>query len=304
MGITGLQIACVVLGLIATVFGIIHIIKYRFKTFRQAHLQKIKKRGPVRDTDYCRRTYPQVDVFRHRTLFFQVGLLLSITLVYGLLQWTNGERQPDAGQDPEVHFEFIDLEDIPMTTHQRPPLPEVPAEWREIVPDPELKAEVGDEEIPPLEHDAKTEPGDSETGGDNGPFMPVTLPIIPLEEEPLWVVAEDMPRFPGCENQGSKKEKEACAQEKLLSFIYSHIQYPALASKNGIEGTAVVTFIIEKDGSVQSAKVLRDIGGGCGQEALRVIELMVVNELRWTPGKQQGKPVRVQFNLPVKFKLQ
>jgi protein TonB len=79
----------------------------------------------------------------------------------------------------------------------------------------------------------------------------------------------------------------------------SHIRYPSLAKDNGIEGTVVVRFIVEKDGSISQPAIIRDIGGGCGAEALRVVKSMPT----WLPGKQQGRPVRVQFSLPVQFKL-
>lgn len=113
-----------------------------------------------------------------------------------------------------------------------------------------------------------------------------------------------MPRFPGCEDQGSEEEKKNCAAQELLKFIYKNIKYPAIARENGVEGTVVVTFVVEKDGTVTDVKVVRDIGAQCGEEALRVVNLMNTENLRWTPGKQRGRPVRVQFNLPVKFKLE
>ena len=117
-------------------------------------------------------------------------------------------------------------------------------------------------------------------------------------------MVEQMPRFPGCENKGSEAEKKTCAQQELLKFIYKNIKYPAIARENGVEGTAVVTFVVEKDGSVTDARVVRDIGAQCGDEALRVVNLMNQQGIKWTPGKQRGRPVRVQFNLPVKFKLE
>ncbi|MBR3939337.1 MAG: energy transducer TonB, partial [Bacteroidales bacterium] len=69
---------------------------------------------------------------------------------------------------------------------------------------------------------------------------------------------------------------------------------------SGITGRVFLTFVVEKDGSIANARILRDIGGGCGQEALRVVKSMP----KWTPGEQRGRPVRVQFNLPVSFELQ
>lgn len=86
----------------------------------------------------------------------------------------------------------------------------------------------------------------------------------------------------------------------MLQFIYSNIKYPAIARENGVEGTVYVKFVVEKDGKITNAEIVRDIGAGCGQEALRVVGLMP----EWEPGKQRGRPVRVQFNLPVKYKLE
>lgn len=100
------------------------------------------------------------------------------------------------------------------------------------------------------------------------------------------VIAEDEPEFPG-------------GIEALYKFFQDNIQYPQLALENGIEGRVYVTFVVETDGSITNPRLLRDIGGGCGQEALRVVKMMP----KWKPGKQQGKVVRVQFNLPVKFVL-
>jgi protein TonB len=82
------------------------------------------------------------------------------------------------------------------------------------------------------------------------------------------------------------------------------VKYPAIARENGIQGRVVVQFVVEKDGKITDANVVRDIGAGCGEEALRVVNSMNSMNQRWTPGKQRGKPVRVQFTLPVSFKLQ
>ena len=84
-----------------------------------------------------------------------------------------------------------------------------------------------------------------------------------------------------------------------INFINKHIKYPKEARKNNIEGPVYVSFIIEKDGSITNINLIRDIGGGCGEEAMRVVKLMP----KWNPGKQNGEFVRVQFMLPFKFKL-
>ena len=105
-------------------------------------------------------------------------------------------------------------------------------------------------------------------------------------EEEIFMVVEEDPEFPG-------------GIDSLYAFIRRNLHYPEEAWNNKIEGTVYVTFSIEKDGSVTNVKVLRDIGGGCGAEAVRVVKLMP----KWKPGKQRGIPVRTQFNLPIKFKM-
>ena len=103
----------------------------------------------------------------------------------------------------------------------------------------------------------------------------------------VFTVVEKMPTFPG-------------GVKNLMNYLSTHIKYPAQAKKDGIEGRVFVNFIIEKDGSVSHVKVLRGIGHGCDKEALKVVE----NMPRWIPGEQRGKPVRVDYNLPVKFSLE
>ncbi len=121
----------------------------------------------------------------------------------------------------------------------------------------------------------------------------------------IYKVVEQMPRFFSleCEElEGDNKAKKACSDKKMLEYIYKNIKYPAIARENGVEGTVVVQFIVGVDGSLTELKVKRDIGAQCGAEALRVVSSM--NDFTiWTPGRQRGKPVRVQFNLPIKFRL-
>lgn len=107
------------------------------------------------------------------------------------------------------------------------------------------------------------------------------------------------PYFSGCETQ-PKEEKKKCAETKMLQFIYSNIKYPPMARENGIQGTAYLTFVVEKDGSVTNIKTKRGIINEIQNECERVLRLMP----KWEPGYQDGKPVRVIFNIPVKFKLE
>lgn len=126
-----------------------------------------------------------------------------------------------------------------------------------------------------------------------------TQAVIPQQEEPVYDmgptqladgevanVADESPEFPG-------------GMEGLYKYLAENIHYPEQAKTDQIQGRVFITFVVEKDGSISDAKVIRGIGGGCDEEALRVVNAMP----KWTPGKQLGEPVRVQFHLPIVFKL-
>ena len=95
-----------------------------------------------------------------------------------------------------------------------------------------------------------------------------------------------MPEYPG-------------GDDARIKFMVENIKYPEQAKKNGIQGVVFVSYVVEKDGKISNIKTIRGIGGGCDEEAERVISLMP----NWKPGIQRGQPVRVQFNLPVRFSL-
>lgn len=132
---------------------------------------------------------------------------------------------------------------------------------------------------------------------------PVLLPKEEVPEAPpiyMGFEVEEMPRFNSCEAQDLEpKERETCALRAMKIFLRDKLNYPSIARENGVEGTAVVSFIVEKDGSISEIKLKRDPGAGLGKEAIRVIKSMP----NWVPGKQRGRPVRVRFTMPVKFKL-
>ncbi len=110
-----------------------------------------------------------------------------------------------------------------------------------------------------------------------------------IEEEdktPIFTVVEEQPAYPG-------------GDEARLKFLQENIVYPQVAKESNISGTVYVSFVVDSKGRVTDIKVLRGIGGGCDEEAIRVIKLMP----NWHAGKQAGKPVRVQFTMPIKFTL-
>ena len=102
----------------------------------------------------------------------------------------------------------------------------------------------------------------------------------------VFDVVEVMPQFPG-------------GQIAMLKYIMENMKYPEQAMKKGIQGRVAVRFIVEKDGSISDVKPILSVHPLLNKEAVRVVESMP----KWTPGKQNGKPVRVRFNLPVMFKL-
>jgi protein TonB len=135
------------------------------------------------------------------------------------------------------------------------------------------------------------------------PKVPIILkPEEPKEKmPPIFEIVEEMPRFPGCENlEMSKKEKKECSEKTLLDYIYSHISYPKFASSAGIEGTAIVQFVINETGKISDLEIVKEIGGGCGKE----VEKLVKGMPDWIPGKQLNREVKVRYMLPVKFQLQ
>ena len=126
--------------------------------------------------------------------------------------------------------------------------------------------------------------------------------LLSNEKEEVFTIVEDMP-IPWfykseCVDVNSAS-KQACYQSKLNSYLLDKIEYPYQAIKNKIEGTVIVQFVISEDGSISDATILKDIGHGCGKEALEQVSKMP----NWIPGKQRGVPVKVRYTLPIKFKL-
>ena len=88
-------------------------------------------------------------------------------------------------------------------------------------------------------------------------------------------------------------------EDAMYEWLGENIKYPQVAKETGVSGTVIVTFVVEKDGSITGIKILKNVGGGCGAEALRVVNAMP----KWIPGTQNGNLVRVQYNLPIRFSL-
>ncbi len=107
------------------------------------------------------------------------------------------------------------------------------------------------------------------------------------EESKVFDVVEQMPSFPG-------------GPSALMEYLHDHVKYPVVAQENGVQGRVVVSFIVERDGSITDVRVVRSVDPSLDREAARVVSSMP----RWTPGKQNGSAVRVKYNVPVSFRLQ
>jgi len=119
--------------------------------------------------------------------------------------------------------------------------------------------------------------------------------------ESIYRIVDQMPRFPGCENSDKAPAlKNACAKDKLVNFIANELRYPAEAAAEGLVGMVLVSFVVGENGDIMMPEIKRDIGGKCGEEALRVVSLMP----KWVPGVHEGEAVKVRFNLPINFRLQ
>ena len=132
----------------------------------------------------------------------------------------------------------------------------------------------------------KSEPGE----GDDvvyriTPQQGFRFPAEP-DNDSIYQIVEQMPKFPGGESA-------------LMEYVSKNVAYPEEAKEKEIQGRVFIGFVVEKDGSIGEVKVLRGIGGGCDEEAVRVIKGMP----KWKPGMQKGKPVRVSYQIPINFKL-
>ncbi len=239
---------------------------------------------------------------------------MSRAMMTGLLLFLLGVSSPMIirlikGFLPEKKNELImrevTLAEPPPIDPKKPPPPPPPKvdpppikdQIKFVPPVVKKDEEVKDEEPPPptiediKDKEIATETKKGEEGGIDASLAEPEAPAAPVLEEPKeeapFSYVEQMPTFPD-------------GQEAMYKFIYDRIKYPAIARENGISGQVIVQFVVSKDGEIKNAKVVRGIGGGCNEEALRVVNDMP----KWKPGKHNGRAVPVTFTLPIKFVLQ
>ncbi|WP_106829763.1 energy transducer TonB [Parabacteroides pacaensis] len=223
---------------------------------------------------------PKADLENRKTLSLLMGYVVALAILFVAFEWSTRDIQvaKDEGVGDIIAEEEIEItrpEDVP------PPLPPPPTP---IVVD-ELNVVEDDIEV------ADAEIMSSDDSQDAAQVQNYTPPAVVEEEEEdsnhVFAVVEEMPEFPGGETA-------------LMQYINKGIKYPVIAQENGIQGRVVVSFVINKDGKVVEAQVMRGVDPSLDKEALRVIGTLPA----WKPGKQRGKPVRVKYTVPVLFRLQ
>lgn len=221
----------------------------------------------------------KIDLEHSKMIFREIGLIIALSIVLVAFELRSYDKR-DIGllsrSLDDVPEEFVEI-----TQHEKPlPPPETPQQSTIIsIVENELEVE---EDI-----EINVEADQSTIIEEYRPEIPMDLEEEEvMEEEPIFVIVESMPAFPG-------------GEEARLQFLNDNVRYPTMAREAGIQGRVFVEFVIEKDGSVTNVRVVRGIGGGCDEEAIRVVESMP----KWIPGKQRNVPVRVRFNMPIRFIL-
>lgn len=218
----------------------------------------------------------KADLESKKAIFLQIGLIVSLGVVLLAFSYKTYERT--SVLDIQVQVDDTPEEIIPITKQEVKPPPPPPPKQVTVINIVEDDVEVEDDIDIDVEADQETIVED---------FVPIVEEEEEVQEMEIFTVVESMPSFPG-------------GDAARMRYLQENIKYPQMARESGIQGTVYVTFVVETNGEVTDIRILRGIGGGCDEEAIRVIEQMP----KWNAGMQRGKPVRVQFNMPIKFTLQ
>jgi protein TonB len=226
---------------------------------------------------------PELELARKYALFLNMGLIISLSLCLLAFEWKtypelSGDKEEDTTYKPVDDFVMVDI----------PPIPAVVPPPATVVPKPPQLAEnlsnIIEDALAPQEV--------------LRPDVPDVPEVIPAPAFPVAdVVPEEVVEDPVVDVYALEKEPEGRAQ--FYAYISKHLKYPKAAQHAGVEGKVFVQFVIDKAGSITDVQVIKGLGFGMDEEALRVIR----NAPKWMPGKQRGKPVRVRMALPVIFKL-
>ena len=239
---------------------------------------------------------------KHMTRAMLVGILFFLLAVSSpqIIRLIKGFL-PE--KENELIMKEVTLAEPPPIDPKQPPPPPPPKvdpppikdQIKFVPPKVKKDEEVKEEEPPPptveeiKDKDIATETKKGEEGGVDASLVEPPPPVVEEEkkEPEVFNFVEQMPEFPD-------------GPAAMMKYIQSNMKYPAIARENDIQGTVVVQFVVAKDGDITKVNVVRGIGGGCDEEAVRVVKSMP----NWKSGKHNGKAVPVNFTLPIKFKLE
>jgi protein TonB len=214
---------------------------------------------------------------RFRGIMLQTGFVITLSLVLIAFEWTSPEKR-DAGV--AYRSGTLVAEDLIPITEQKDvkvmPSPRITTLFRVVDDNREVRDSVM----------VDAEVNDDTRNADTLLISDITFREDTVAEPDRFRVVEDMPEFPG-------------GMTALSHYLVNNIRYPAVAREAGISGKVYLEFTVSREGTISDISVLRGIGGGCDEEAVRVVRAMPP----WVPGKQRGKPVNVRFTLPVTFTL-
>lgn len=219
----------------------------------------------------------KADLESKRVVFFEIGLVIVLGVLLLAFEWaTNPSDNSILGQVDDME---IEEEIIPITRQQpqEPPPPPPPPQVVEV-----LNIVEDDVEIDEIDFESMDADEDMEIE-----FVPFAEEEEEVEEEVFFIV-EDMPKFQGG------------GQDDFRKYIQSNLRYPEIAAENGISGRVFVQFAVNAKGEVVDVVVIRGVDPALDKEAVRVVK----SSPKWTPGKQRGRPVKVQFTFPIVFMLQ
>ena len=221
---------------------------------------------------------PKADLESKKSTFILIGLVVSLFVVWRVFEYKSYDKQ--SLDELQRTVEVIEEEMVEITKQEQPkpqpPAPKPQVTQIEIVDNEE---EIEDE----IEIDAEV----SQDEVIEEYFAPAEIEEEEIVEAEIFKVVEVMPEFPG-------------GAAKMMEYIQKNMKYPMMARESDIQGRVFVNFVVEPDGSISNVAVIRGIGGGCDEEAVRVVESMP----KWNPGKQRGTAVRCAFTVPIIFKLQ
>src|SRR5690606_26097126 len=226
---------------------------------------------------------PKADLTRNSGLYFVIGLVLVMILTYIAFEWKTFDDETNYNYTMNVE-DTLD-EEVPMTEQIKTPPPPPPPAAPEVIEIVEDEVEVEETVIESTEtrQEEVIEVADIEV---EEVYEDVDIP---------FAVIEDVPVFPGCENQPKAKLRD-CFNEMMQKHISKNFRYPEIAQEMGIQGRVNVMFVIQKDGSIGNVR-MRGPDKNLEEEAARIIGKLP----KMTPGKQRGRAVRVPFSIPITF---